>query len=47
MWSTKPAGFSTEMILANLYLQSMVQMQEMVKDTKAASHRDENVAILS
>ena len=47
MWSTKPAGFSAEMILANEYLQSMMQMQEMVKDTKAASHRAENEAILS
>ena len=45
MWSTKPAGFSAEMILANPYLQAM--MQEMVKDTKAASHRAENEAILN
>ena len=45
MWSTKPARFSTEMMLANPYLQAT--MQERVKDTKAASHRAENEAILS
>ena len=47
MWSTKPAGFSAEMILANPYLQSMMHIQERVKDTKAASPRNENEAILS
>ena len=45
MWSPKPVGLSAEMILANPYLQSM--MQERVKDTKAASHRAENEAILN